>query len=93
MYAKIFHVSAKDLCICAKIQQMIVIQSSNNPIMDVLRSAQKPQVWNSYIPDKPLKFYLQSLISCLSYLCYELMPYVPVNKFLDMMVHFLGSVG
>ena len=33
-----------------KIQQMIIIQSSNNPIVDVLRPAQKLQVWNTYIP-------------------------------------------
>ena len=33
-----------------KIQQMIIIQSSNNPIVDVLGSAQKLQVWNTYIP-------------------------------------------
>ena len=29
---------------------MIVIKSSNNPIVDVLRPAQKFQVWNTYIP-------------------------------------------
>ena len=52
MYAKNFHVSIKDWRICAKkIQQMIIIQSSNNPIVDVLRPAQKLQVWNTYIPD------------------------------------------
>ena len=50
MYAKIFHVSTKDLRICAKIQQMIIIKSSNNPTVDVLRPAQKLQVWNTYIP-------------------------------------------
>ena len=87
MYAKIFHVSTKDLrihaqiiqgwktllakiiirnfCACTqksstsllricvyaqKIQQMIIIQSSNNPIVDVLRPAQKLQVWNTYKP-------------------------------------------
>ena len=33
-----------------KIQQMIIIQSSNNPIVDFLRPAQKIQVWNTYIP-------------------------------------------
>ena len=52
MYAKIFHVSTYDLRICAKIQQMIIIKSSNNPIVDVLRPAPKLklQVWNTYIP-------------------------------------------
>ena len=40
-YAKNFHVSIKKLRICA---------SSNNPIVDVLRPAQKLQVWNTYIP-------------------------------------------
>ena len=50
MYAKIVHVSTKDLRICAKNQQMIIIKSSNNPIVDVLRPAQKLQVWNTYIP-------------------------------------------
>ena len=85
-YAKNFHVSIKDLRICAKtqcwktllseivirnfcactqksstsllricvyaqkIQQMIIIKSSNNPTVDVLRPAQKLQVWNTYIP-------------------------------------------
>ena len=40
------------ICVYAqKIQHMIIIQSSNNPIMDVLRSAQKLKVWNAYIPD------------------------------------------
>ena len=29
---------------------MIIIQSSKNPIVDVLRPAQKLQVWNTYIP-------------------------------------------
>ena len=29
---------------------MIIIKSSNNPIVDVLRPAQKLQVWNTYIP-------------------------------------------
>ena len=39
------------ICIYAqKIQQMIIIKSSNNPIVDVLRPAQKLQVWNTYIP-------------------------------------------
>ena len=39
------------ICVYAhKIQQMIIIQSSNNPIVDVLRPAQKLQVWNTYIP-------------------------------------------
>ena len=33
-----------------KIQQMIIIQSSNNPIVDVLGPAQKLQVLNTYIP-------------------------------------------
>ena len=28
----------------------MIIQSSNNPIVDVLRPAQKLQVWNMYIP-------------------------------------------
>ena len=43
--------STKDLRIHAqKIQQMIIIQSSNNPIVDVLSPAQKLQVWNMYIP-------------------------------------------
>ena len=50
MYAKNFHVSTKDLRICAKIQQMIIIKTSNNPIVDVLHPAQKLQVWNTYIP-------------------------------------------
>ena len=50
MYAKIFHVSIKDLRICAKNPIMIIIKSSNNPIVDVLRPAQKLQVWNTYIP-------------------------------------------
>ena len=40
------------ICIYAhKIQQMIIIKSSNNPIVDVLRPAQKLQVWNTYIPE------------------------------------------
>ena len=39
------------ICVYAqKIQQMIIIKSSNNPIVDVLRPAQKLQVWNVYIP-------------------------------------------
>ena len=39
------------ICVYAqKIQQMIIIKSSNNPIVDVLRPAQKLQVWNAYIP-------------------------------------------
>ena len=39
------------ICVYAqKIQQMIIIISSNNPIVDVLRPAQKLQVWNTYIP-------------------------------------------
>ena len=39
------------ICVYAqKIQQMIIIQSSNYPIVDVLRPAQKLQVWNTYIP-------------------------------------------
>ena len=39
------------ICVYAqKIQQMIIIKSSNNPIVDVLRPAQKLQVWNTYIP-------------------------------------------
>ena len=38
-------------CVYAqKIQQIIIIKSSNNPIVDVLRPAQKLQVWNTYIP-------------------------------------------
>ena len=38
------------ICVYAqKIQQMIIIKSSNNPIVDVLRPAQKLQVWNTYI--------------------------------------------
>ena len=59
MYAKIFHVSTQKsstsllrICVYAqKIQQMIIIKSSNNPIVDVLRPAQKLQVWNTYIPE------------------------------------------
>ena len=42
------------LMICVyeqKIQQMIIVKSSNNQIVDVLRPAQKLQVWNAYIPD------------------------------------------
>ena len=41
------------ICVYArKLQQIIIIiQSSNNPIVDVLRPAQKLQVWNTYIPD------------------------------------------
>ena len=39
------------ICVYAqKIQQMIIIQSSNNPRVDVLRPAQKLEVWNTYIP-------------------------------------------
>ena len=39
------------ICVYAqKIQHMIIIKSSNNPIVDVLRPAQKLQVWNTYIP-------------------------------------------
>ena len=39
------------ICVYAqKIQQMIIIKSSNNPIVDVLRPAQKLQIWNTYIP-------------------------------------------
>ena len=43
MYTKCFLVSTKDLCMhmCKKIQQMIIIVSSNNPIVDVLRPTQK----------------------------------------------------
>ena len=60
-----------------KIQQMIIIKSSNNPIVDVLRPAQKLQVWNTYIPGwscsfrqcvqvpKVLKFFL--LFVCVTY--------------------------
>ena len=50
MYTK---ASASLLRICVyarKIHQMIIIQSSNNPIVDVLHPAQKLQVWNTYIP-------------------------------------------
>ena len=40
------------ICVYAqKIQQMTLIKSPNNPIVDVLRPAQKLQVWNTYIPD------------------------------------------
>ena len=46
MYAKIFHVSTKDLRICAKNPT----NDYYNPIVDVLRPAQKLQVWNTYIP-------------------------------------------
>ena len=56
MYAKIFHVSTKDLRICAKIQQMIIIKCSNNPTVVVLRPAQKLQVWNTYIPETDVIF-------------------------------------
>ena len=43
--------SVLKICVNAqKLQQMIIIQSSNNPIVDVLRPAQKLQVWNTYIP-------------------------------------------
>ena len=39
------------ICVYAqKIQQMIIIKSSNNPMVDVLRPAQKLQIWNTYIP-------------------------------------------
>ena len=52
MYAKSFTASTKDLPICAKMQQLIIlIQSSNNPIVDVLCPVQKLQVWNTYIPE------------------------------------------
>ena len=45
------------ICVYAqKIQQMIIIKSSNNPIVDVLRPAQKLQVWNTYIPAPQTKF-------------------------------------
>ena len=41
------------VCVYAqKIQHMIMIQSSNNPREDVLRPAQKFQVWNTYIPEQ-----------------------------------------
>ena len=41
------------ICVYAqKIQQMIIIQSSNNPIVNVLRPAQKLQVWFTYIPEQ-----------------------------------------
>ena len=44
MYAKIFHVSTKDLRICAKNPTSDSYKkSSNNPIVDVLRPAQKLQ--------------------------------------------------
>ena len=37
--------------ICAKNRTNdYYIQNSNNPIVDVLRSVQKLQVWNTYIP-------------------------------------------
>ena len=40
------------ICVYAqKIQQMIIIKSSNNPIVDVLRPVQKLKVWNMYIPE------------------------------------------
>ena len=39
-----------------KIQQMIIIQSSNNAIVDVLRPAQNLQIWNMYIHETPLIF-------------------------------------
>ena len=43
--------SLRRICVYAqKIQPMIIIKSSNNPIVDVLRPAQKLQVWNTYIP-------------------------------------------
>ena len=39
------------ICVYAqKIQQMIIIKSSNNPMVDVLRPGQKLKVWNTYIP-------------------------------------------
>ena len=39
------------ICVYAqKIQHMTIIKSSNNPIVDVLRPAQKLQVWNTFIP-------------------------------------------
>ena len=46
MYANSFHVSIKDLRICAnkKSNRCLFIQSSNNPIVDVMRPAQKLQV-------------------------------------------------
>ena len=50
MYAK-SSTSLLRICVYAqKIQQMIIIKGSNNPIVDVLRPAQKLQVWNTYIP-------------------------------------------
>ena len=43
--------SGLKICVYAqKIKQMIIIQSSNNPIVVVLRPAQKFQVLNTYIP-------------------------------------------
>ena len=43
------------ICVYAqKIQQMIITKSSNNPIVDVLRPAQKLQVWNTYIPENTI---------------------------------------
>ena len=51
MCTKSFHVSIRICVYVQKLQQMIIIQSSNNPIVDVLRPAQKLQVWNTYIPE------------------------------------------
>ena len=55
MYAKNFHVSIKDLRICAKNPTNDYYTSSNNPIVDVLCPAQKLQVWNTFIPGIALK--------------------------------------
>ena len=33
-----------------KSNKLLIIKCSNNPIVDVLRPAQKLQVWNTYIP-------------------------------------------
>ena len=41
-----------------KSKQMNIIKSSNNPKVDVLRPAQKLQVWNTYIP--AVSVYVQS---------------------------------
>ena len=38
-----------------KSNKFLIIKCSNNPIVDVLRPAQKLQVWNTYIPDEPNK--------------------------------------
>ena len=39
------------ICVYAqKIHQMTIIKSSNNPIVDVMRPAQKLQVWKTYTP-------------------------------------------